>query len=313
MMWPFSPIHPHAHLPLMFSSLCGAAANNLSQLCTVSSPAADPSKLLILQRTHTCPQKDINTHSNTHTLFHIHTHSCRGKPVHSKIHKIFVFLFPISATPSRKHVTPASKCHENLKNTIYFCSFHWMTLDSVMEMKGKRERERCMSSKWLKPPECGGGACVRVCCRHSRGRGGLKKQRIRLHHSCQRYGGEKQGEWGPRQGCREKRAGREKRELGGGDTVHVILKGSGGNKAIKLRLIGKEKESTESIGNWEKEMEWKRDVGNRIQSSAEEKRGSDKEPMWSENVKKNRERMWVSQYNHTYSNNLIITRVKQLL
>lgn len=177
----------------------------------------------------------------------------------------------------------------------------------------ERERERCMSSKWLKPPECGGGACVRVCCRHSRGRGGLKKQRIRLHHSCQRYGGEKQGEWGPRQGCREKRAGREKRELGGGDTVHVILKGSGGNKAIKLRLIGKEKESTESIGNWEKEMEWKRDVGNRIQSSAEEKRGSDKEPMWSENVKKNRERMWVSQYNHTYSNNLIITRVKQLL
>lgn len=72
-----------------------------------------------------------------------------------------------------------------------------------------------------------------------------KKHRIRLHHSCQRYGWEKEGGQGPQQGHREKRTGQEKSKL---EEIHEILKGRR-NKEIKLRLAGEEKESTESIGN----------------------------------------------------------------
>lgn len=92
----------------------------------VQYPAADPSKLLILPRTHTCPPTDMKTCSYTHSLSNFYSatlkYGVRGS----------------SVMPHRG----------NEKNKIHFVTawlFHRMTLDSVMAVKGEREsrdRER---------------------------------------------------------------------------------------------------------------------------------------------------------------------------
>lgn len=64
---------------------------------------------------------------------------------------------------------------------------------------------------------------VSVCCRHSRGRSGLKTQRIRLHHGRQRHDGRDEDERGA-----QTRTQREERH-----ETHEALRG---NKEMKLRL-----------------------------------------------------------------------------
>lgn len=151
-MWPLSANRPRTHLHLVFTSPSDIAANNLSQVCAVSSPAADPSKLLILPRTHTCPPTDINTCSYTHIDIHTHTHTCAKASQCAQVNtRRFYLSLPYFYSAVLKHGVRASSAmphRGNEKNKIYFFTawlFHRMTLNSVMAMKGEREsrdRER---------------------------------------------------------------------------------------------------------------------------------------------------------------------------